>query len=161
MTGFLILIPLNVSATTFIDEQWDRYTISNLMFSDETKPRLWIVVFFAYVYTIYFCWLLYKEYYHFALRRLDYLIQKDVQAGQRDHTDPDTPLQTYFTCMVEHIPAHLRSASALRDYFDQLFPGEVNCVEVAVDLGELNSLISQRKSFRHNLEKAIANWSAL
>jgi len=119
--GFIILLPVYTTAI-YEDEAWSRYTISNLIIQDDTYPRLWFAVLFAYIYSAYFCSLMHTEYNNFATRRLKYLVEVYPVS---DQADPDTPPQTYFTVMVESIPPSLRSASALREFFERLFPGEV------------------------------------
>ena len=37
--------------------------------------------------------------------------------------DPDTPPQTYYTVLVENIPAKLRNNQKLYEFFNKLFPG--------------------------------------
>ena len=150
--GFLVLLPVYTSASEQ-EESWSRYTIANVLISESTNTRLWFAVLFAYIYSAYFCSLMHAEYNNFAARRLQYLVQVYPVSEQ---ADPDTPPQTYFTVMVECIPPSLRSASALREFFERLFPGEVAHVEVALDLGELQSMIYKRQNTRNALEKAIA-----
>ena len=154
--GLLLLVPLYSTVTA--DTAWDRYTLSNVLAGqDSYKFRLWAAAIFGYVFSAYFCQLLYAEYSNFSIRRLQYLVQVDPDSPQ---TDPDTPPQKYFTVMVENIPSHLRSAKALEQFFDKLFPGEVYCVEVTLDLRELNALNYERKVIRDKLEKAIAYYEA-
>lgn len=154
--GLLLLVPLYSTVTA--DTAWDRYTLSNVLAGqDSYKFRLWAAAIFGYVFSAYFCQLLYAEYSNFSIRRLQYLVQVDPDSPQ---TDPDTPPQKYFTVMVENIPAHLRSAKALEQFFDKLFPGEIYCVEVTLDLRELNALNYERKVIRDKLEKAIAYYEA-
>lgn len=117
------------------------------------KYRLWVTAVFGYVLAAYFCQLMYVEYQNFSRQRLHYLAQADL-GKESDH--PETLPQKYYTVMIERIPAHLRSAEKLYEYFEELFPGDVFTVEVALDLRGLNSLISQRKRIRDKLEKAIA-----
>lgn len=40
-----------------------------------------------------------------------------------EDSDPDTLPQKYYTVMIERIPANLRSAEKLFEYFEELFPG--------------------------------------
>ncbi len=47
--------------------------------------------------------------------------------------------------MIERIPAHLRSAGALYQHFDKLFPGDVYTVEIALDLKELDAVNAKRR----------------
>jgi hypothetical protein len=65
--------------------------------------------------------------------------------------DPDTPPQKSFTVMIERIPNHLRSAQALFEYFEKMFPGDVYTVEIALDLHELDSKTAKRKRVRGTL----------
>lgn len=69
------------------------------------RPRLWVSAFFGYIFAAYFCQLLYLEYNNFSVRRLQYLVQADLDG---ENLDPDTPPQTYFTVMLENIPSNLR-----------------------------------------------------
>jgi hypothetical protein len=103
----------------------ERYAISNLLAGEPSmKYRLWISAIFSYIFAAYFCQLLYAEYNNFSVRRLQYLVQADPSSQQ--NSDPDTPPQKYFTVMVERIPAHLRSAALLKNFFEKLFPGNKN-----------------------------------
>ncbi len=157
--GLLVLLPIycTVDGNVSLATSWDKYTISNVMTgSISYRYRLWAAAIFGYIFSAYFCQLLYAEYSNFSIRRLQYLVQVDPN----NSADPDTPPQKYFTVMVERIPGHLRSAEALFQFFDKIFPGQVYNVEVALDLSQLDNLSSQRKSVRYNLEKAIAEYEA-
>eukprot|EP01031_Cornospumella_fuschlensis_P031102 gene31102-37587_t len=154
--GMLILLP--VYSTAFDYEDWERYEISNLMKGGKAmRKRLWVSAFFGYIYAIYFCQLLYMEYNNFSVSRLQYLVQADADDSK---LDPDTPPQKYFTVMIEHIPAHLRSAQALYKFFDKLFPNEVYAVEISLDIAELDAMNYKRKRLRAKLEHAIAHYEA-
>lgn len=123
--GLLVLLPLyctvkpvNPKATIIA---WDKYSISNVVLgNDSDKQRLWFAAIFAYMFSAYFCQLLYAEYNHFSVKRLHYLVQKEADGL---HVDPDTPPQKSFTVMIERIPSHLRSSQALFEYFEKMFPG--------------------------------------
>ena len=52
-------------------------------------------------------------------------LQIDSDQDGSSVKDPDTPQQKYYTIMIERIPPHLRSAEALYNFFNHLFPGEV------------------------------------
>jgi len=156
--GLLVLAPLY--ATANYNERWDRYSISNLLSSDTPeayKYRLWVPTIFGYMFAAYFCQLLYAEYNNFSVRRLQYLVQANPQD---ENLDPDTPPQKYFTVMIERIPTHLRSAAALHKFFDRLFPDDVYCVEIALDIHELDAINRKRKRVRDKLERAIAHYEA-
>lgn len=154
--GILVLVPLYSTAASETD--WAKYTLANVSKGDtESQYRLWFAAIFCYMCSAYFCQLLHAEYNNFSVRRLQFLVQADPDSPMGD---PDTPQQKYFTIMVERIPSHLRSAAALHKFFDNLFPGEVYNVEVALDLKELDNLNSTRKAVRDKLEKAIASFEA-
>jgi hypothetical protein len=157
-SGLLILLPTYSTVWTPLVE-WDKYTLMNVLAGENLGPkyRLWLTATFGYIFAAYFCQLLFVEYQNFSKQRLHYLAQADLGKAS-DH--PETLPQKYYTVMIERIPAHLRSAEKLYEYFEELFPGDVFTVEVALDLRGLNSLISQRKRIRDRLEKAIALYVA-
>ena len=128
---------------------WNKYTLANIP-NNPKADQLWVPAIFAYVFSIYFCHLMYTEYKNFVKKRVQYLIQGD----------PDTPPQTYYTVMVEKVPISLRSAPALEAFFEKLFPGGVYSVEVALDLNELDALTLERRLVRNALEKSIAQYKA-
>lgn len=154
--GFLILVP--IYSYSGGESSWDRYTLSSVNNTKTNiKPCLWSASIMAWIFSAYFCQLLYAEYSNFSVRRLQYLLQS-YQSSRLG--DPDTPPQKYFTVMVERIPAHLRSSTALSNFFENLFPGEVLYVECAMDLRDLDHLNKQRNQVRNHLEKAIACFHA-
>lgn len=140
--GLLVLVPTYSSAN--YSKKWDRFAISNLLAAGEGyKYRLWVSALFGYIFSAYFCQLLYAEYNNFSVRRLQYLVQSDPDTSI---TDPDTPPQKYYTVMIERIPSHLRSAKELTKFFEKMFPEDVYTVEIALDLSELNSKCKERKT---------------
>lgn len=163
--GLLVLVPCYGTANP--DPNWDRFAISNLLTGEKKfKYRLWVSAFFSYLFTAYFCQLMYAEYNNFSIRRLQYLVQSPLSNSATHNNgdlglDPDTPPQKYFTVMVERIPGHLRSATALYKYFDKIFPDDVYTVEIALDIKELDDMNAKRKRIRHKLEKAIAYYEAV
>jgi len=109
--GLLVLVPVYSTASTdFV--QWNKYTLANI-FNGETQSRLWVPAIYGYLFSAYFCHLLYKEYKNFVIKRLEYLVSGD----------PDTPNQTHYTVMLEGIPDPLRSTYALKAFFEKLYPG--------------------------------------
>jgi len=147
--GLLLLLPVYAHANneyhSYFD--WNKFTIANIP-DNQSASSLWIPAIFAYIYAIYFCHLIYKEYKNFVQKRIEYL----------NKGDPDTPPQTYYTCMVERIPPGLRSAPSLYAFFEQIFPGDIYAVEVALDLNELDRVVLQRRQIRDRLEKLIAEF---
>jgi hypothetical protein len=145
--ALLVLTPLYKQAGDYVG--WNQYTLANVP-DDPNSSELWAPAIFAYIFTAYFCFALYSEYKNFVQRRIDYLINGDL----------DTPPQTYYTILIEKIPASLRSEPRLRAFFEKLFPNEVFSVEIALNLGELDDLCDRRHQIRDKLEKAIAFWNA-
>lgn len=112
--GLLILIPVyRYQGNDKIG--WDGYTIGNIDVVQHSN-RLWAPVFSAYVFSGFFCYLLYTEYKSFIHKRVEYLV----------HGDQDTPKQTYYTVMIERVPASLRSGPMLAGFFENLYPGNSN-----------------------------------
>ena len=146
--GLLVLVPYYGNSGGK-ECAWNRYTMGNVPQGDieqDSLSKLWVPTIFAYVFSAFFCMVMYGEYYNFLEKRVRYL-----RLG-----DPDTPPQAYYTVMVEKVPTSLRSAQGLADFFDNLFPGEVYSIQLAADLSQLDSFVAERKKARDNLEKAIA-----
>lgn len=108
----IILAPIyGTAGGGFIE--WSKYTVANVP-DGVQGTQLWAPAIFIYLFAFYFCYLMQAEYENFVDKRVKYLLQGD----------PDTPPQTYYTAMVEHIPPELRSAPKLRAFFEKLFPGQ-------------------------------------
>lgn len=130
---------------------WNKYTMSNIPF-DPNASAFWAPAIFAYIFSGFFCYLLYMEYKHFVQRRLQYLIELDETS--------ETPLQVHYTVIVEDIPRSIRSESQLFDFFNTLFPGEIFSVEFSQNLKEMDKLFALRQNARNSLEQAIAAWKS-
>ena len=142
--GMVVLVPIYSNAQNK-HFSWNKYTLANIP-NDPSAHQLWVPAISAYIFATYFCHLMYGEYQNFVKKRIQYLIQGD----------PDTPPQTYYTIMVEKVPINLRSAPALENFFENVFPGDVHSVEVALDLKELDLMTKLRRRTRDSLEKSIA-----
>lgn len=147
--GLLVLVPIYSVYPKKFGSHWDAFTISNVL------AARWVAAIFGYAFAAYFCQLLLSEYNNFSVRRLQYFVNPNASAY-----DPDTPPQTYYTVMVERIPPTLRSAIALKNYFEKLFPDDVYHVEVALDLHDLNAVTKKRHATRDALEKEVAHFYA-
>lgn len=155
MWSLIVLLPVYSTVDTGL-VNWDRYTLMNLQAGSITYwPRLWVTAIVFYVFAAYFCQLLYTEYQNFSNLRLMFLGKDDPK------DDPDTHPQTYYTVMCESLPPELRSVEKLAMHFEELFPGEVYTVELALDLRELNGLICRRRDIQNKLEKAIALYNVI
>jgi hypothetical protein len=149
--GIVVLVP--VYATAGGDAiAWNKYTLANVpdLGDDTQAQQLWVPAIFAYVFSAYYCFLLHSEYKNFMEKRLRYLMEGD----------PNTPPQTYYTVMLEHLPSQLRSVESLKAFFETIYPGQVHSVELTLDLGELDSVVARRRDVRDKLEHAIAAWEA-
>lgn len=113
--GLLVLVPTYGTAvppdSTEGKTGWDRMTIANI--PSEPSGRLFVAVFMCYIFSGFFCQLMYIEYKNFVGKRVLYLV----------NGDKDTPVQTYYTVMVERVPASLRSGPMLAGFFERLYPG--------------------------------------
>ena len=120
--GLVVLAPVygNAQDSNF---SWNKYTLANIP-NNPSAHQLWVPAIFAYIFSTYFCHLMYGEYRNFVTKRIQYLVRGDG----------DTPTQTYYTLMIEKVPITLRSAPALEAFFENLFPNDIHSVEVALDL---------------------------
>lgn len=89
MWGLVVLVPLfgtiknnDPVALASPSYQWDKYTLSNVMTGDnEYRLRLWVVAIFGYIFSAYFCQLLY-------------------QVASRRHKHHQPHILIYFFCIV-------------------------------------------------------------
>jgi hypothetical protein len=77
--GCLVLAPIYATTPNNSDATWNSYTIFNVtQGSFVNKQRLWAAAIFSYIFAGYFCHLIYAEYSHFTVRRLQYLTKTQV-----------------------------------------------------------------------------------
>ena len=147
--GLIILVPIYATSSGGV-EYWGKYTIANIPISTKdyhsTSGRLWTCTIMMYVYSFFVCRLLYYEYKVYFEKRIHFMI----------NGDPELPKQSNYTIMLENVPLSLRSVPKLKQLFEKLFPGQVYCIEIALDLGQLENLCATRRTVRNQLEKAIA-----
>ncbi|XP_020255855.1 CSC1-like protein At1g32090 [Asparagus officinalis] len=108
--ALLVLIPVNVYDGTLknihkdiVFSGIDKLSISNVR---EGSQRFWFHLSMAYLFTIWTCYVLYKEYGHIAFMRLHFLEDQDRRAAQ-------------FTVVVRNIP-HV-SGQSISESVDQFF----------------------------------------
>lgn len=151
MNGILLLTPLyyySDNNNNNITNILDKFTISTI--NNNNNPIILIIIVISiYMYSIYYCYLFYNEYKLFNTKRLNYLI-KDI----------DNIYQVYYTIIVERLPNKLRNEKNLYNFFNELFPNDIFCVELMLDLNELDELCLKRKNIRNLLEKNIAIYNA-
>ena len=148
LCGMIVLMPVYYTGKANQTSNWEKYTIANVRADPEAK-RLWAAVVMAYILAGAFCTIMREEYKHFLERRVEYF----DKGG-----DKDTPLQTYYTVMVDRIPPRLRNKAALHAFFERMLPGQVYSLEMAYDLTELDRACRKRRDIRDALEDAIALW---
>lgn len=108
-SGILVLVPIYSQGSGNLD-LWNKYTVANV---GDNSTYLWAPVIFAYLFVIFFCQVMYFEYKNFIHKRVQYLVEGD----------PDTPVQTYFTVMIERVPSSMKSTPVLTDFLGNIFPG--------------------------------------
>jgi hypothetical protein len=113
---------------------------------DNGSPRLFVSVFFTYLYVGIFLYYLHMEYKNFAERRKNYFT----------HGDPRLPVQMQYSVIVENIPPDYRTSTKLKELFEDLFPGEVHSAAMMMSLPQLDDAIEKRDKACAQLEKAIA-----
>jgi hypothetical protein len=112
--GLVVLVPVYGKGEQGFGG-WQKFTMANIQSKDAATEPLWLPAIFSYIYLLYAAYLFHDEYEHFVLKRLEFLIQGD----------PDTMPQTHYTVMIENVPPSLRSKTALKEFFNKLFPGYV------------------------------------
>ena len=158
LNGLLLLAPLYYYCSNDNNNILDKFTIGTITANNthnssqssslQQYPIL-IPIISIYMYSSYYCYLFYNEYKLFNTKRLNYLI-KDI----------DNIYQVYYTIIVERLPNKLRNEINLYNFFNELFPNDIFCVELMLDLNELDELCLKRKNIRNLLEKNIAIYNA-
>lgn len=64
--------------------------------------------------------------------------------------------QHRYSLLVEKIPTALRSNTALFNYFNDIFPGQIHSVCIAMNVPDLDNLSSRRLRVTRRLEKSLA-----
>lgn len=111
LSGVLVLCPVYGSYQGEL-RGWNKYTLANV---PSQAAAQWLPVLFCYIYAAFFCQMLYDEYKNFVSKRVQYLMQGDL----------DIPIQTYYTVLVEKVPSDLQSVADLHGFFEKLFPGNI------------------------------------
>ena len=142
--GCVILCPIYYTGENTDDaEGFYRLTLANVV---QSSNRLWAPVVYMYVFSLYFMFLLHKEFARFIKLRA-----KFFQEG-----DPSFSPQTRYSVMVEGIPPACRSSPALKEFFESLFPNNVHSAHVCLRIDDLEHAVSERQEVCERLEKDIA-----
>lgn len=121
------------------------YTMGNIQ---QKGRRLWVPVFFTYVFSLTLLYLLHKEYALFARMRQKFLM----------HGDIGVPPQRNYSVVVENVPMEYRSSEKLMEMFESLFPGEVASASMTVQMKALTGCIDKRKAALGSAEKIVAQY---
>lgn len=141
----MILIPVYATgeARGASTEDFNQLTLARV---SNGSPRLWATVGAWWIFCAFILMELWKEWKLYAKHRYEFLSQGDV----------DTPPEFRYAVRVENIPRSMQSNSALREYFEHLFPNQVRQVSLSLYASKLDGLIAERQKCIIGLEKAIA-----
>ncbi|KAK8639941.1 hypothetical protein V6N13_138307 [Hibiscus sabdariffa] len=143
IVALLILIPVNVSSGTLfflrkelVVSDIDKLSISNVAPESERRVQR-----LQYLFTVYICYMLYKEYDNIAMMRLQFL------ASQRRHAEQ-------FTVVVRNvpqIPGHSR-ADSLDQFFKTNHPDTYLCHQPVYDANKFAKLVRKRDRLQNWLD---------
>ena len=141
----LVLIPVFATGdgTGNHTLQFNQLTLARV---EAGSNRLWAAVIAWFIFVGFTLWSFHEEWKLYSKNRYAFLARGDVDM-QREYR---------YAVRVEQIPSKYRSDQALYDYFDRLFPGQVQQATVFVETPELNKLIHERQHNIELLEKAVA-----
>lgn len=123
------------------------YTMANIT---PGGGRLWASLIAYWGFTLLLLYLLYKEYEYFTQLRQNFMKEGD----------PDISSQQLLTVVVENVPLQYRSSNKLKQFFDELFPGDVYCAKMGLKYESLLVLTEERKKVINALESAIATYES-
>ena len=141
----VILIPVYATGdnTGNATLQFNQLTLARV---ETGSHRLWAAVaaWFIFVgFTLHSFWTEWKLY---SKNRYAFLARGDI----------DMEPEYRYAVRVEQIPSKYRTDQALYDYFDRLFPNQVQQATVFVETPELNKLMQERQEHIEQLEKVVA-----
>ncbi|XP_031267519.1 CSC1-like protein At1g32090 [Pistacia vera] len=145
IVALLVLIPVNVSSGTlfFLKKELvvsdiDKLSISNVQ---PQSIRFFVHIGLEYLFTIYICYMLYKEYDIVASMRLQFLASQPRRAEQ-------------FTVVVRNVP--LVSGHSLSDTVDHFFqtnhPDTYLCHQAVYNANKFAKLVRKRDRLRNWLD---------
>ncbi|KAL4323647.1 hypothetical protein GQ457_11G020550 [Hibiscus cannabinus] len=145
IVALLILIPVNVSSGTLfflrkelVVSDIDKLSISNVAPESE---RFFVHIGLQYLFTVYICYMLYKEYDNIAMMRLQFLASQSRRAEQ-------------FTVVVRNvpqIPGHSR-ADSLDQFFKTNHPDTYLCHQPVYDANKFAKLVRKRDRLQNWLD---------
>ena len=140
-----ILIPVYTTgeARGLDTESFNKLTLARV---GSNSSRLWATLLCEFLFVAFILRSFWTEWELYAKHRYTFLAYGDV----------DTPDEFRYACIVENVPHHLRSVSTLRNYFEKLFPQQVQQVSVCLITTKLDNLVNERHTKIIQLEKAVA-----
>ncbi|KAF9437672.1 hypothetical protein BGZ76_011652 [Entomortierella beljakovae] len=135
----IILLPIHYTGGNSLSEL-PRMSIANV--TDKSNV-LWAHVILTYMVSISWMFLLLKNYWQWMDLRREYTLQR-IREGEIAER----------SVFVSRLPSHLRTDTALKEYFESLKMGPVDCATVVQHCGRLSQKIDRRESTLNLLEKA-------
>ena len=120
------------------------YTMANV---EQNGSKLWAPLLLTWFFAVFLLHCLHEEYGAVAELRQGFLERGDP-ANQKP--------QTNYSVLVENVPVEYRSTERLREFFDNLFPGEIAHACIAVGMQPLANAIKKRDAAIAEAELAVA-----
>ncbi|OAY66587.1 CSC1-like protein [Ananas comosus] len=143
--ALLILIPVNVSGGTLVDlrkeiifSDIDKLSISNV---SPGSQRFFVHLLMAYLFTLWTCYMLYKEYDNVAFMRLHYLASQHRRVDQ-------------FTVVVRNVPhVHGHSTSqTVEQFFQRVHPDHYLSHQAVYNANKYAKLVKQKERLHNWLD---------
>ncbi|KAF9958105.1 hypothetical protein BGZ65_001671, partial [Modicella reniformis] len=135
----IILLPIHYSGGGN-EVEVPRMSIANVKNNSDT---LWAHVMLTYLVTVSWMFLLFKNYWQWMDLRREYTLER-IREGEIAER----------SVFISRLPSHLRTDSALQQYFESLKMGPVEKATVVKHCGRLSQKIDRRESVLNKLEKA-------
>jgi len=129
---------INGKTTTVATNGYFQFTMQRLQSGNN---KLWISFVFSILFYFGILRRLWVEWETYIPLRYDFLANGDSEAKtEQDHVE-----QYRCSCMVEYVPESLRGDKELFDFFNALFPGQVERAEILLNASKLTELIEERE----------------
>ncbi|KAF4711105.1 hypothetical protein FOZ62_024843 [Perkinsus olseni] len=132
----IYLLPIYKYQGEGADDALDQHSLGHL---PNGSKAMWATLVASYVIFSWTLFLVYREFSWYLRKRHEFMARDTV---------------ANYTVFVRCIPENLRSNLRLREYFEDITPGQVAHVRVALDVDELEKEVDERDSLIPNLEHA-------
>ncbi|KAF4657464.1 hypothetical protein FOZ61_006258 [Perkinsus olseni] len=132
----IYLLPIYKYQGEGADDALDQHSLGHL---PNGSKAMWATLVASYVIFSWTLFLVYREFSWYLRKRHEFMARDTV---------------ANYTVFVRCIPENLRSNHRLRGYFEDITPGQVADVRVALDVDELEKEVDERESLIPNLEHA-------